>query len=64
MKLTQTLNFVKFAACMVLVVGLSASCGLHEDETGDCDQAETRATRHDTRWPILDSNPDKKTLLQ
>src|SRR6266516_3369623 len=25
MKLTQTLNFVKFAACMVLVVGLSAS---------------------------------------
>ena len=31
MKLTQTLNFVKFAACMVLVVGLStsalASCG-------------------------------------
>src|SRR5207253_2477989 len=25
MKLTRTLNFVKFAACMVLVVGLSAS---------------------------------------
>ena len=25
MKLTQTLNFVKFAACMVLVVGFSAS---------------------------------------
>ncbi len=25
MKLTQTLNFVKFAACMVLVIGFSAS---------------------------------------
>jgi hypothetical protein len=25
MKLTQILNFVKFAACMVLVIGFSAS---------------------------------------